>query len=147
MATDPRTIFGQRLAEVRKAKGFSQEGLALESGLDRSYLGGVERGQRNIALLNIYRLAKALKVSPAYLLEAPVDREAIGQPDTGSTNGTEALGRPFTFRKPSRLEPSSTWRKSMALECSTKGVMRHGGRFMCRLTPELSRPAKRVRLE
>jgi len=69
MATDPRTIFGQRLAEVRKAKGFSQESLALESGLARSYLGGVERGQRNIALLNIYRLAKALKVSPAYLLE------------------------------------------------------------------------------
>jgi len=70
MVTDPRTIFGQRLAEVRKAKGFSQESLALESGLARSYLGGVERGQRNIALLNIYRLAKALKVSPAYLLES-----------------------------------------------------------------------------
>jgi len=69
MATDPRTIFGQRLAEVRKAQGFSQESLALESGLARSYLGGVERGQRNIALLNIYRLAKALKVSPAHLLE------------------------------------------------------------------------------
>ncbi|SHM33239.1 helix-turn-helix transcriptional regulator [Rhodanobacter sp. OK091] len=69
MATDPRTIFGQRLAEVRKAKGFSQESLALESGLARSYLGGVERGQRNIALLNIYKLAKALKVSPAHLLE------------------------------------------------------------------------------
>ncbi|TAL91060.1 MAG: XRE family transcriptional regulator [Rhodanobacter sp.] len=69
MAIDPRTIFGQRLAEVRKAKGFSQESLALESGLARSYLGGVERGQRNIALLNIYRLAKALKVSPAHLLE------------------------------------------------------------------------------
>ncbi|MFA6228917.1 MAG: helix-turn-helix transcriptional regulator [Rhodanobacter sp.] len=69
MAIDPRTLFGQRLAEVRKAKGFSQESLALESGLARSYLGGVERGQRNIALLNIYRLAKALKVSPAHLLE------------------------------------------------------------------------------
>lgn len=69
MAIDPRTIFGQRLAEVRKAKGFSQESLALESGLARSYLGGVERGQRNIALLNIYRLAKALKVSPAHLVE------------------------------------------------------------------------------
>ncbi|NMW23177.1 helix-turn-helix transcriptional regulator [Rhodanobacter denitrificans] len=72
MATDPRTIFGQRLAEVRKAKGFSQESLALESGLARSYLGGVERGQRNIALLNIYRLAKALKVSPAHMFEPPV---------------------------------------------------------------------------
>ncbi|HEY9130372.1 MAG TPA: helix-turn-helix transcriptional regulator [Dyella sp.] len=69
--TDPRVLFGLRLAEIRKAKGFSQEGLALESGIARSYLGGVERGQRNIALLNIYRLAEALKVSPATLLEPP----------------------------------------------------------------------------
>lgn len=56
--------------EIRKAKGLSQERLALESGLARSYLGGVERGQRNIALLNIYRLAEALEVAPADLLES-----------------------------------------------------------------------------
>jgi transcriptional regulator with XRE-family HTH domain len=68
---DPLALFGLRLAEIRKAKGLSQERLALESGLARSYLGGVERGQRNIALLNIYRLAEALGVSPAALLERP----------------------------------------------------------------------------
>ncbi|MES2826482.1 MAG: helix-turn-helix transcriptional regulator [Pseudomonadota bacterium] len=61
---DPLATFGQRLIELRKKKGFSQEGLALESGLARSYLGGVERGQRNIAVLNIYRLAEALGVAP-----------------------------------------------------------------------------------
>lgn len=71
MHYDPRALFGLRLAEVRKAKGLSQERLALESGLARSYLGGVERGQRNIALLNIYRLAQTLGVTPSSLLEPP----------------------------------------------------------------------------
>jgi transcriptional regulator with XRE-family HTH domain len=66
---DPRILFGRRLAELRKAKGWSQEKLALESGLARSYLGGVERGQRNIALMNICKLATALNVVPALLLE------------------------------------------------------------------------------
>jgi transcriptional regulator with XRE-family HTH domain len=75
MLTDPRVLFGLRLAEIRKAKGLSQERLALESGLARSYLGGVERGQRNIALLNIYRLAEALEVTPAALLERPSSRK------------------------------------------------------------------------
>lgn len=71
MPTDPRALFGLRLAEIRKAKGLSQERLALESGLARSYLGGVERGQRNIALLNIYRLAETLGVPPAVLMAPP----------------------------------------------------------------------------
>jgi transcriptional regulator with XRE-family HTH domain len=65
---DPRILFGVRLIELRKAKGWSQERLSLESGVARSYLGGVERGQRNIALVNICRLAEALAVSPAELL-------------------------------------------------------------------------------
>jgi len=75
MPTDPRVLFGQRLAQIRKAKGLSQERLALESGLARSYLGGVERGQRNIVLLNIHRLAEALGVRPAVLLEPPTKSE------------------------------------------------------------------------
>ncbi len=66
---DPRAEFGRNLAALRRNAGWSQEGLALESGLARSYLGGVERGQRNISLLNICRLAHALKVRPARLLE------------------------------------------------------------------------------
>lgn len=60
--------FGQRLALLRKKRGWSQERLALESGLARSYLGGVERGQRNIALLNILRLARSLECEPSELL-------------------------------------------------------------------------------
>lgn len=65
---DVRKLFGRRLVELRKAKGWSQEALALESGIARSYLGGVERGQRNIALVNICRLAEALETSPDDLL-------------------------------------------------------------------------------
>ncbi len=60
--------FGQRLAELRKARGWSQEKLALESGLARSYLSGVERGQRNIAVLNILKLARTLECEPRDLL-------------------------------------------------------------------------------
>jgi len=56
------------LASLRRQRGWSQESLALESGLARSYLGGVERGQRNIALVNICRLAQALGLPPSELL-------------------------------------------------------------------------------
>jgi len=66
---DPKVLFGMRLVKLRKEQGWSQEQLALESGLARSYLGGVERGQRNIALLNICRLAEALDVPPSELLK------------------------------------------------------------------------------
>lgn len=66
--TDVRVVFGRQLATLRKQAGLSQEALALESGIARSYLGGVERGQRNIALVNICRLAQALDVSPAELM-------------------------------------------------------------------------------
>jgi transcriptional regulator with XRE-family HTH domain len=68
MDYDPLKLFGQHLVELRKTHGWSQERLALESGLARSYVGGVERGQRNIALLNICILADTLGVSPAEML-------------------------------------------------------------------------------
>ena len=61
-------LFGSRLVELRKAREWSQENLALESGLARSYLGGVERGQRNIAIVNICKLAEALEIEPLELL-------------------------------------------------------------------------------
>ena len=66
--TDPRIQFGRRLVQLRKVRDWSQEQLALESGLARSYLGGVERGQRNIALLNICQLADALNIPASELL-------------------------------------------------------------------------------
>ncbi|MBK1724799.1 helix-turn-helix domain-containing protein [Thiocystis violacea] len=61
--------FGQRLAALRRERGWSQERLALESGLSRSYLGGVERGQRNIALLNLLCLIRTLACEPNALMQ------------------------------------------------------------------------------
>jgi DNA-binding XRE family transcriptional regulator len=61
--------FGGRVRELRKAKGLSQESLAFASDLDRTYIGGVERGERNISLLNIYKLAEALGVPAKELFD------------------------------------------------------------------------------
>ncbi len=64
--------FGARLRELRKAARLTQEQLALQSELDRSYVGQVERGERNISLKNIAKLAQALDVAPHELLKFPL---------------------------------------------------------------------------
>lgn len=55
--------FGQRVRELRNRKGISQEELAYRANVHRTYLGGIERGERNPALKNIAAIAKALDVS------------------------------------------------------------------------------------
>lgn len=77
MHGDPRTLFGRRVAQLRNVKGWSQERLSLESGIARSYLGGIERGQRNVALLNICRIAQTLEVpvGELFLFEALAEHE------------------------------------------------------------------------
>jgi transcriptional regulator with XRE-family HTH domain len=61
-------LFGQRVRELRISAGLSQEGLAAEAGIHRTYVGSVERGERNISLRNIVRIANALNVRPQDLL-------------------------------------------------------------------------------
>lgn len=60
-------LFGRRVRELRKARDLSQEELAHRVGVHPTYLGGIERGERNPALVNINRIADALGVSLAEL--------------------------------------------------------------------------------
>ena len=68
MQNDPKVVFGKRVRELRMARNLSQEALADEARLHRTYMGSVERGERNISLENIVRIARALRVFPNELL-------------------------------------------------------------------------------
>lgn len=60
--------FGSRVRDRRRGRGLSQEGLAERSGLHRTYIGSVERGERNISLVNILVLADALEIEAGELV-------------------------------------------------------------------------------
>jgi len=63
--------FGAEVRARRLGLGMSQEALALASGLDRSYIGGVERGSRNVSLINISKIAAALGLGVGELFNCP----------------------------------------------------------------------------
>ena len=56
---------GLAIRQRRKALGYSQEGFGDACGIDRSYMGGIERGEHNLALVNILKIVQALKVNPS----------------------------------------------------------------------------------
>lgn len=72
---DPAKRFGRYLVALRKERGISQERLAAEAGVGRSYMSRVERGLVNVALPNLCKLARALQVPPPKLLEFSHDAE------------------------------------------------------------------------
>lgn len=71
MADEPDILarFGQRLRELRKEAGFSQEGFAAYCRLDRAYVGGIERGERNLSLRNIAIIARGLGITIEELMQ------------------------------------------------------------------------------
>jgi len=65
---DPRATVGRRIRQEREAQGHSQERLAERAGLDRTYISSCERGRRNISLITLAKIARALDVAPGSLL-------------------------------------------------------------------------------
>jgi transcriptional regulator with XRE-family HTH domain len=75
---DPRVMFGSNMRRLRQARGHSQEKLGELSGLHRTYVGAIERGEQNVSLLNIVQIASALSV--------PVSDLVAGLPEVGETS-------------------------------------------------------------
>lgn len=67
---DIKLLFGLNVQRIRKAKGLSQESLAEKSQLHRTYIGSVERGERNLSIINIEKIALALGVPIKELFES-----------------------------------------------------------------------------
>jgi transcriptional regulator with XRE-family HTH domain len=78
--------FGDRVRRRRAELGMSQEGLAEASGLHRTYVGSLERGERNVALVNLLRLAGALAIEPGQLVD--------GLPGGGGTDDRTSRPQP-----------------------------------------------------
>ena len=68
---DIRAKIGLRIKELRKAKGLSQEQLALKAEIDRTYMASVENGKRNVAIVNIEKIITALEVSFSDFFSSP----------------------------------------------------------------------------
>src|SRR5260370_10497943 len=92
---DRRITFGKQIKAVRKDRGYSQERLAELANLHRTYIGGVERGERNVGLMNIWRIADALRVHPSVLF-APPDGLSASRALRGRS------GRPLSKRGPGK---------------------------------------------
>ncbi len=60
---------GIAVREARKAQGLSQEALAEKAGIDRSYMGGIERGEHNLAVINLHKISKALGIKLSNFLQ------------------------------------------------------------------------------
>lgn len=69
---------GERIRTQRKSKGFSQDALAHSCNVDRSYMGRIERGEVNITVEKLYRIANVLECEPQYLLPEKLSLHELG---------------------------------------------------------------------
>jgi transcriptional regulator with XRE-family HTH domain len=76
MAAELQVILAENLRRLRSEHGLSQEAFALRSGIHRTYIGGIERGERNVTLDTVARIAAAFGVDPADLLREPAPSTA-----------------------------------------------------------------------
>jgi transcriptional regulator with XRE-family HTH domain len=67
---EPARLMGERIRENRKAKGLSQEKLAALAGVHRTYIGMIERGEKNLTIKSLCRVCRALKVAPSEIVSA-----------------------------------------------------------------------------
>jgi transcriptional regulator with XRE-family HTH domain len=70
-----RSKLGRRVRTLRKARGWSQEGLGERASLHPTYVGGIERGERNVSLINLAKLSEAFRISMAELLHFPTEEQ------------------------------------------------------------------------
>ena len=69
-AGDPALVkIGEAIRRTRKDRGLSQELLAVDAGVDRSYMGGIERGEHNLTVMSLLRIAKALECKASVLMD------------------------------------------------------------------------------
>ncbi len=102
-----RDVLAYQIRLLRVEKGWSQERLALESGLDRTYVSAVERSTWNIALANIERLANALGVAAWTLLQPPAGAKPAPRARTPRSSLTSASKTLARAKKPVSPKPSS----------------------------------------
>jgi transcriptional regulator with XRE-family HTH domain len=79
MQLNRKLQFGLHIRQIRKQMGYSQEKLADICGMDRTYIGGIERGERNVSLENILKIADAFEVSPERLFQNLASKESDGR--------------------------------------------------------------------
>jgi transcriptional regulator with XRE-family HTH domain len=75
MEGDLQRAVGRNLRAYRQVRGLSQEAFADELGVHRTYMGGIERGERNLTLKSLERIAQQIDVDPLVLLQASDDAE------------------------------------------------------------------------
>lgn len=87
----PRALFASNLKRLRQDSGLSQEALADEAGLHRTYVSSVERGQRNISIDNIFALAGALDCDPRELLTPVAESKNSARPQLSRAGPLRSL--------------------------------------------------------